>query len=506
MHPSSRRAISEGDICNSLTAPIVCYNKGPDPNIHSSQVRADAPQAPSSQPKSANKFVFGPSGHGGRPGQKFIPRMIPDGENWQTRDSKRKAKPSKYKFVSMVSDPDTRGRAMWRDHQKHNREFALPRGFDPTNQSSLPTRHQRMDFGQLSLVTNTYIKPIAAKVHGGDRVMLKIWGAGADVDVAIKQIEHWLSQVPEECKSDWSKTRAKETEIQMRRVFRAQQRREKFRRPPKSKEVIEQVFLIGWQEREWKLEDVLGQNLEGLDSIRMDHRVYILKSQDRASGQNIIQLLVPKGGDFWNAIRRLSDIDKQIDSREYEKPQIVLFQSVSATRDTIMLKPFQRPRCILPETTMAKFGHQFLQLGETGFSPLLSGKKVKKGKLVARQKSLPPVDDAGLDEQINEPPPLEAEFPEIQQSVGSVLVGTPDYLDRNVQLIEATTICTLRMLQYFRGNLTMRLRLGTYFMDAVRRGPDKEPVKGYGLDEFESLINQRNSEESTHFNNFVSQE
>ncbi|KAF1817263.1 hypothetical protein P152DRAFT_445379 [Eremomyces bilateralis CBS 781.70] len=395
-------------------------------------------------------------------------------------------------FSSLVTDPDNAGRRKWRKRERPCDEMKFPPGFDPGDQSHLPARYPRLDLADVARSCEVYMEPNLNIPNG--HILLNFYGLPNDVRRAKAKIQVWLQAVPKELLgTKFARVRAEVTRFYGEQSILAQTSLEKYRRPPPPNVIFGMIAEIAWGRRDWRMEEVLGENLEALDPIRMDHKIYITKKWD-AHGDPILCLYCEDSLGATEGMARIMAIDKQVDAREYEKPQIVLFKRVylSEIVDTVAVRKF---------TTSTFCSTDWAGLTNEpppviGFACELEGKQLDSYALTARQEMLPPLGPS------NE----EAKLVEIDKlAPGSILLGVSDNDERNLQLLEAITIPTLELLNYFRGNLKMRVRVGQFLVDAVRTDKKNNPVTKYSLEEFEQLINERNADDVGNFNSEVTE-
>jgi hypothetical protein len=166
-------------------------------------------------------------------------------------------------------DSDNEARAAFRGGDDSLREVRLPPGFDPFEKA--------FDSHQLEIIEKETGTFTLARQGKNDRaITIKIWGEAAACAIAQQRLSQWAQAQHRTNNQRWSKIGVykgwdKEQTHQKRleREEKRQRYRQKANGPLISVKRFAFCIVLKFNETDWKLEDILGPQMEALDPIRM---------------------------------------------------------------------------------------------------------------------------------------------------------------------------------------------------------------------------------------------
>lgn len=160
-----------------------------------------------------------------------------------------------------------------------------------------------------------------------------------------------------------------------------------------------------------------------------------------------------------NATQRVVNTYLQVQSRDFTPPQWFLVKpsNISAPRTHVLLSPYEAPS---PAT-----GDGASEV--IGMVPRYDGPQFTLSKLKERRNLVNETD------------------------ADAVLVEGPLVEQRNLLMVEAVILSTLKLLTYHWGNLQMRVHLGTFVMTKYRMPKNDQ----YPLEQLEEIFTEHNMEE-----------
>ena len=187
-----------------------------------------------------------------------------------------------------------------------------------------------------------------------------------------------------------------------------------------------------WPIGEYRPEEVLGNSYEALDPIRMDLKCYLVFVKDKSMFQVMGQAKKVQQG-----LLRLRKTCFQIAARQISPVRLYLLHWSEATDlpSHVSLQPYRYPSLISEEPVV----------------------DIKQGNA--------PRGEGTADDMYSR---LETQTMESEETAGKSLLQT------------------LKKLHYYRGNIQMRIRLGTFLATQYKKPKDGN----YELDEYESMIKE----------------
>ncbi|KAJ9647904.1 hypothetical protein H2199_001680 [Coniosporium tulheliwenetii] len=384
-----------------------------------------------------------------------------------------------------IAEPDNAGMAAYRARQKPAVRYPLPRNVNPystikTNVAELRQESVYTNLAEIATATGTHIEKAMnvnrEKGKNETGVYLDIRGTAEQAKIAIQEIEKWITAAyPGRSKPEWSKTAAvtDATKLKIRKQIRLEARRESFRQaPPESLESVS-TARFPWPEDKvsFRPEQVLGSNLEALDPIRMDCQCYITLEK----GSKFLQVLGENEEQVHSALQRLKVTCDQVLARNFEPAKIVFLMPLKDMACEIQLLPYGGP----------KVAGRYLNPEPIGRFPVIRRRDTesKRGKASRGSKS-------------------NSEASVLSSSSGSAPSLEDPQQDRIIIIgrLEEEVAWALQELRHFRGNLQLRVKLGTPVLTKYPKPKNKNDQYIYSVSEFAEII------ENPEVESFVTQE
>ena len=323
------------------------------------------------------------------------------------------------------SDADNEAETAWRGHQKPQDTIRI--------QSDIALHDKTYETIARSNGTFIQVVEVPSRETGGS-VTLGIWGDANDVANAKQAIRHWLeasmtskAAVGKSLTSKLRSLTVKESEVQEKR-WRAEVAKHKFRQNPLPNMVFEAMGSFHWPVEEYRPDEVFGASYEALDPIRTAHSCYITFDKDR--------------GMF-----------KVMGKQNNVQAALLL---IRRTRFQIEVRQLRTLRAYLLHWPYANNypSHVFLQ---TYVLPIPLG--VKDDRV---QESFAPQGDGYADD-----------------------FGSDMETCMSEEHVQQSLLKVLRKLHYYRGNIQVRIRLGTFLATQYKELKDGEM---YELEKYKTMI------------------
>jgi hypothetical protein len=338
-------------------------------------------------------------------------------------------------------DSDREARRAWRQNKKPDDYYDLPSGYDPTRVGRL----ESLKF--VEATTGTHISLHRRKGNTDNNIYVaEIWGDRTQCQQAKDAIFDFVNNSDARGHKTFAKVgsnRGEDVEEKLHKQLMREQKRLKFCRLPESELVNKRYahsIVVPWKDQEhgWCVEDMLGQQLEALDEIRMDSRCYIHLS--RLGLETNFVLLGDNYDRMIEAASRIQQIPSRIVSHALPPTQLYLLKPLPSPFDysafKVELIDYHRPHYLLAEHRVAadeaKAG-RFLKLKPSGIH-----EEQYLSDDVATATSL---DD--IDEQ------------------GAVWLGSKHAAILNAQHLNLWITQALSQLSVYRGHVQMELNIGT---------------------------------------------
>lgn len=383
---------------------------------------------------------------------------------------------------ALYDEPDAHGVSQWRANNLPSLTYELPKNFDPRapNKEIIVSRAGRVFpmFDYVAAKTGTHIVPVVQmKAYG--KTVAHIWGTTEAAREAVNWIDWWI------CGSFPSKRRQKtfptlptltpDEVWNIEREAKQEAYRQRFRQAVPDGMVFAYAMHVKLPHTSWSLKDILGSNFEALDTIRMECLCYVtyIPHSPEPQIQDTFQVLGNNETRVRRACQRLYGIVYQQDARQLGRPQWWMVKQCKSTamRQLVRLEHYQGPLPISSNQNVASPDHHS-GIVSTAVGPTMAGDFL-------------PIKDLNERTSSSE-----------KKSTGTVRIGSTGVNENNLQNTEATVMTTLRILAYYRGHLRMRASLGQCIFTRYPALKGKGKLD-YSLDDFETLLHERNSEDSS---------
>lgn len=365
-------------------------------------------------------------------------------------------------MTTLNMDSDNEGRRTWRQGDTCNDSYDLPSGFNP-----IETTGTLLCFGFIAAITDTYLSH--RRLPGSNVFSVQIWGA-PDACRAAKVKLTELAADPSVLAGErvFSKVKADrgwEIEHQIHTQLAKEAKLQKYRRNLHENDLAVRkakfVLALPWPEESQPLiEDILGQQLEAIDDIRMAGRCYI-KFMRPASGSAF--LLVGNYHDLMEkALARLQTIPYRHISHNLHPIQLFLFKPISIpypldysaykVQHVAYFRPNYRSVPNHPVVDVEPVSGYSLKLLPTGINESTFLNEANASKIDV---------STILDDQSEEAEP-------------ATWLGLKHAAHINSLYMRIWITVALRNLVYYSGHIRMELALGTCLIPGIRSGIDDD--------------------------------
>ncbi|GAB7361125.1 hypothetical protein MBLNU230_g1160t1 [Neophaeotheca triangularis] len=268
-----------------------------------------------------------------------------------------------------------------------------------------------------------------------------MWGEPDAVDAAKTAIESWVEQHARSKAASGASSHPKIASLTPRlreieaRYWDRELKQQRYRQNPPVDQEFEVIGAFHWPIQEYRPDEVLGSSFEAFDPIRTDSSCYIIFNKERA----IFQVYGVEDN-VKAALARIRRTCFQVTAQQLPTVYSYLLrwsQDQAFFPRGVVLESYYRPTTIPPPTTGTS---------EPSYMPKAVG--------------------AGVPQEMGLTPAQSAEA---------------DVESARMQVME-----TLRKLQFYRGNIQMRVRLGTFLLVQYRKTENGM----YQFPEYESMIKQ----------------
>ncbi|KAK5675373.1 hypothetical protein LTS10_011815 [Elasticomyces elasticus] len=336
----------------------------------------------------------------------------------------------------LIEHSDNEAEALWRANQPAADTVKIPDDLILKDKEDKSEKQHEI----IAKQHGTYIYTEHAKGFGGSR-LFGIWGEKAAATATKLAIAAWVDDCGYGAKSSRSAKFAKVVSLtpklreRAERTWEREVRKQRFRRHPPMGMAFGAIASFHWPIKEYRPEEILGTNFEAFDPIRMDTSCYVVFVK------------------AWNVFRVMG------------KPSAVK-EGVQSIRQTCFqiaarqLNPVRQYLLQWSDPTMVP-----LSIYTADYKPpaILSSATTNGGGEVTVRKS-----------------PCGDEFGHHPRSPEQAAEQTR----RSDERLRLTVLRTLSKLNYYRGYVQMRVRLGTFL--AVQYMEAKYDC--YDLDEYETML------------------
>ncbi|KIW06816.1 uncharacterized protein PV09_02496 [Verruconis gallopava] len=368
--------------------------------------------------------------------------------------------PAKRVIPNLYTESDNEGTKAWREGKPADSRYDLPNGFDPA--SSVGVLEM---FRYIEDATNTRLQLQKCKNFAVSKVYnVKIWGGTPEnVRQALSQLRNYFAQKSGQDKkpakfSKIESDRGWERHLALHKKMQRDEKRDKFRKKLTENEIAEKRFqyslVVPWREEHWRIEDVLGQQLEAIDEVRMDGLCYITFS--RILNEANFVLLGNHREKMLRAAERLQTIPYCVASHALSPSQLFLFKPVKV--------PFDYSAFVIKQVDY--FKPKYLLIRQEGSS---SKEEEKQGKFLLLQPTGVSHEEF-LTDEVSAVSSLED-----LEVLGPIWLGIQRTAEINAQYLHRWTTAALKHLTIYRGYLQMQVTVGKCVFRRHRHDSELKP-------------------------------
>jgi hypothetical protein len=256
----------------------------------------------------------------------------PNGNDKQPRTAKQafKGKSAKPRVIPNLNlDSDQEGRKAWRANKPPDGYYDLPSGFNPDQNVG---SYESFKFIEATTKAHINLKKRKNEAHSNVYVA-EIWGTPEQVKHARNSIFDYISNSDARGHKVWARVTnnyGRNNDAKLHKRLQHEQKRQRFCKKVSESEITagKYAFSIAlpWNEKNWRPEQALGDQLEALDEIRMDSLCYIHLS--RQSKGTTFVLLGNDHDRLAEAAKRLQQIPARVASYTLSPTQFFLLKSL----------------------------------------------------------------------------------------------------------------------------------------------------------------------------------
>ncbi|KAK5120969.1 hypothetical protein LTR85_005753 [Meristemomyces frigidus] len=345
---------------------------------------------------------------------------------WQTSGPRRPERAVRQP-PKLLHDSDNEAEAAWRARSKPTDEVRIPEDL------VLQNRYHE----EVAKQYGAYVSTLHARGSGGSKTF-GIWGDAKAVALTKRAIASWIEASMGNRKSDSKLKFPRIVSLTPKLRERKEKRwsrevtRQRYRQHPPPDMAFQAIGSFHWPVQEYRPEEILGSSYEALDPIRMECACYVVFSKERS-----VFRIMGRAAEVQAGLQRLRKTCFQIAARQVNpvRTYLVGWANGGKVPQYIYLKDHDPPAILSPEDAMVE---------KPRHSPVGEGTDEERTKYAAVQTGL------------------------------------------SVERLRSLMFRTLRKLHYYRGSMSMRIRLGTFLVVQYR-----EPQYGlYELGEYESMVQQ----------------
>jgi hypothetical protein len=390
---------------------------------------------------------------------RVAPNSKPQAKKYQGNGKQRQARV----LPKLNVDSDSDASKAWRSGRRHDAEHDFPSGYNPGDDTGA---FQCLIF--IQAITGTHFQ-LYKRTPGADSNMwaVKIWGTSPQILAAKSELATLLIDSNAGANryrkfGKVTRNRGWEYEEAMHKKLQREVKRQKYRKNLSGREIREKKFacsiIVPWSEKDLRVEDFLGHQLEAIDEIRMDGQCYV--TFERNKNESVFVLLGDDHDKMAKAAARIQAIPARMFSHSLEPAQLFLLKPVSLPFDYSAFKVRQldhyHPAYAVP--TQKSSANEEI----AGKTLALRSSCIREGDFL----------DDGFAET--------SSIDDIEDH-GAVWFGNKHTAPINQQYLHLWVTTALKHLTFYKGFVRMEINIGTCVLQRYKRGGDGDGTYGPGV-------------------------